>query len=54
MVTYEYRCQECGKQFTQEEHISEHGSTPPRCPQCEGDKVQQVPSAIYVKTGKKS
>lgn len=57
MVTYEYRCQGCGKQFTQQERISEHGlqgSTHPRCPECNSDKVEQVHSSIYVKTSKKS
>ncbi len=57
MVTYEYRCQSCGKQFTQQERISEHGlqgSSRPRCPECSSDKVEQVPSSIFVRTSRKS
>lgn len=54
MVTYEYHCQSCGKQFEQQEHISEHAFTPPRCPECDSEKVEQVHSPVYVKTSKKS
>ncbi len=53
MVTYEYTCQACGKQFQQQEHISEHSPTP-RCPECNSEKVEQLHSAVYVKTSKKS
>lgn len=57
MITYEYRCGECGKQFTREERIAEHGlqgSSRPRCPDCNSDKIEQVHSSVYVKTSKKS
>jgi putative FmdB family regulatory protein len=60
MATYDYRCEDCGEQFTRSEHISEHtshlqGSAPPlRCPKCDGQKVEPVVSAAYVRTSKKS
>jgi putative FmdB family regulatory protein len=54
MVTYEYRCESCGKEFEQQEHISEHASAPAHCPDCDSEKVEQLHSAVYVKTSKKS
>ena len=60
MATYDYRCQDCGDQFTRTEHISEHtaalqGSAPAlRCPKCDSQKVEPVVSAAYVRTSKKS
>ena len=54
MPTYEYRCDSCGHQFTVIESIGEHGKNPPRCPKCQGDKVEQAFSSVYVKTSRKS
>ena len=54
MPTYEYRCGECGKQFTRLERISQHGRKRPACPKCKSAKVSQVPSPFFAKTGKKS
>jgi putative FmdB family regulatory protein len=54
MPTYEYRCRDCHETFTRVEHISEHGSSPPRCPKCGGERVEQVLSPFFAKTSKKS
>ena len=54
MPTYEYRCEECGQEFTRSEHISEHGSTPARCPRCNSERVKPLMSSFYAQTSKKS
>jgi len=60
MATYDYRCQDCGEEFTRSEHISDHtatlqgSSSSVRCPKCEGQKVEPIVSAAYVHTRKKS
>jgi putative FmdB family regulatory protein len=54
MPTYEYRCNSCGKTFTQQTSVSEHDSGKPTCPKCQGAGVSQTYSAVYVKTSKKS
>jgi putative FmdB family regulatory protein len=54
MPTYEYRCGKCKKRFSRVEHISQHGGKHPKCPKCGSTKVEQVFSAFYAKTAKKS
>ena len=54
MMTYEYRCQECGEEFSRSEHVSEHTSTPPACPECGSEDVRQLFRSVTVKTKKKS
>jgi putative FmdB family regulatory protein len=51
MPTYEYRCAECGKTFTQDSSVAEHEAARPACP---SRNVAQSFSAVYVKTSKKS
>lgn len=60
MPTYEYRCLECQEVWERREHIAQHeevtaheGSTP-RCPRCDGDRVEQVFSSFFAKTDRKS
>ncbi len=54
MITYEYRCQACGEEFSRTERMSEHADAAPRCPKCKSDRVQQIFRSIAVKTSKKS
>jgi len=54
MSTYEYRCEACGKQFTQTERMSEHARRRPACPKCKSKKVVRVFSSFYAKTAHKS
>jgi putative FmdB family regulatory protein len=54
MPTYEYRCITCGKVFERQESMSEHGKSPPICPQCQGKQVEPVFSAFFAKTSRKS
>lgn len=54
MPTYEYLCEKCGHQFTVVQSIGEHEKNPPRCPACQGDKLEPVFSSVNVKTSRKS
>jgi putative FmdB family regulatory protein len=54
MPTYEYRCDKCGKRFSMVHSISQHGRKRPACPKCKSAKVEQVFSAFFAKTAKKS
>lgn len=54
MPTYEYRCPKCGKHFSKVESIEVHGRKRPACPKCKSAQVEQVLSAFYAKTVKKS
>lgn len=54
MANYEYRCQDCNETFSRSEPMSQHGSAPPRCPKCNGEKVQQMLTPVYVQTSRKS
>jgi putative FmdB family regulatory protein len=54
MPTYEYRCEDCGHQFTVVLRLSEHEKAKQPCPKCKGEHVMQAVSAVFVKTSRKS
>jgi len=54
MPTYEYHCDDCGRDFERVEHIEEHGSRKTVCPGCRGEKVRQVFTPFLAQTSKKS
>jgi len=54
MPTYEYRCENCRKEFSRVETISQHGKKRPKCPKCGSAKVMQVFRPFFAKTSKKS
>ncbi|PKN34799.1 MAG: zinc ribbon domain-containing protein [Deltaproteobacteria bacterium HGW-Deltaproteobacteria-19] len=54
MPTYDYQCQDCGKKFTLNMSISEHGKAKVACPKCKGRKVKQMISLFTAKTSRKS
>jgi putative FmdB family regulatory protein len=54
MPMYEYRCTKCRKRFGRQEAIAEHGRRRPACPKCKSRAVEQVYSAFFAKTGRKS
>ncbi|MDZ7344605.1 MAG: zinc ribbon domain-containing protein [candidate division KSB1 bacterium] len=54
MPTYEYRCKECGYQFTEVLSLGEHDKYKPHCPKCKSTNVEQLFSAFFAKTSKKS
>ena len=54
MATYEYRCADCGHVFEHHEHMEEHASAHPKCPQCQSVNVQQVYSTFFAQTARKT
>ena len=54
MPDYEYRCLGCRHTFTRHEHLREHEQAHPRCPECGGDKVEQILTPFYARTSRKS
>jgi putative FmdB family regulatory protein len=54
MPTYEYRCQQCHKEFAVVMTMTEHDKTVIRCPNCHSTEVIQQYSVFYAKTSKKS
>ena len=54
MPTYEYRCGDCGHEFTTVLRISEHDKAKKQCPKCKSDNVEQAFSTVFVKTSRKS
>jgi len=54
MPTYEYRCAKCNRKFQIVMSIQEHGNRRPKCPKCSSARVNQLFSAFFAQTGKKS
>ncbi|NLV25458.1 MAG: zinc ribbon domain-containing protein [Deltaproteobacteria bacterium] len=54
MPTYEYRCKDCGKDFTVVMTMAEHDRRKVLCPACKGKDVAQQFSLFYARTSKKS
>lgn len=55
MAMYEFVCEDCEKTFTVTERISEHeGHEHPKCPECGSKKTNQLFSAFFAKTSRKS
>jgi putative FmdB family regulatory protein len=55
MATYEYQCNQCGKNFQQVTSLAMHEKhAKPVCPKCGSQNVRQVPSAFQVVTTKKT
>jgi putative FmdB family regulatory protein len=54
MPTYEYRCLECDEIFERSTKMADLDTTQPACPRCGSEKVEQVFSAFFAKTSRKS
>jgi putative FmdB family regulatory protein len=54
MPLYEYVCEDCKKQFTTVLTLSEHDAEKVTCPHCGSKNVEQLVSAFYAVTSKKS
>jgi putative FmdB family regulatory protein len=54
MPTYEYHCRKCGEVFDVLEHLAEHEKAPHRCPKCQSEDVEPLPTAFVARTSKKS
>ncbi len=53
MPIYEYRCKDCGHDFTIIESLEDHEVAKPTCPECKSSSVERVISSVYVQTAKK-
>jgi len=51
---YEYRCLSCGETFNRAERMADHLKNRAKCPKCGRATVEQVFSAFFAKTSKKS
>jgi putative FmdB family regulatory protein len=54
MPIYEYRCRDCGRVFDRAEPLAEHGRVRPACPGCSRQHVEQVFTAFFAKTARKT
>jgi putative FmdB family regulatory protein len=54
MPRYQYRCEACDHEFERPEHMEEHETARPSCPECGSDSVRQVFSSFFAKTSRKS
>jgi len=52
--TYEYRCGKCNRKFQVVMSIQEHETRRPKCPKCGSARMDQLLSAFFAQTGKKS
>lgn len=53
MPIYEYRCPACAHEWSRQEPLQDHERERAACPKC-GAKAEQVPSAFFAKTIRKS
>jgi putative FmdB family regulatory protein len=54
MPTYEYRCADCHEVFEHRVRMADKTDAPPPCPGCKSQRVEQVFSAFFAKTARKS
>ena len=54
MPTYEYKCQDCGKESELNLSLSEHELGKITCPGCKSARMEQLISAISAKTSRNS
>ncbi len=54
MPTYEYRCEECKKEFAVVATIAEHETEKVTCPECKSEKVVRQLSVFTAQTSRKS
>jgi putative FmdB family regulatory protein len=54
MPNYEFKCKKCGSHFERSESIGQHDKHKEKCPKCGSKSIQNIVSAVNVKTSKKS
>jgi putative FmdB family regulatory protein len=53
MPNYEFECTQCGKVFSEKLSFQQRQQRKIKCPKCRSAKVEQLISAVFVKTSKK-
>jgi putative FmdB family regulatory protein len=54
MPTYDFQCNDCGKEFSEILRISEKDKKKIACPKCKSRKVSQLMSGFTAVTSRKS
>lgn len=54
MPTYEYRCNQCGEQFSRIMSFKEYEAGKVSCPKCNSEEVTQQLTEFIAKTSRKS
>ena len=54
MAVYEFRCSDCGKNFSLVRPISKYSGGAVKCPKCGKKKTERRWSQVYAVTSKKS
>ena len=54
MPTYDYICEDCGREFSRVEAMTRHRQAQEACPACHSKKVERVFTPFYAKTIRKS
>lgn len=54
MPVYEFECKKCGKAFEAALSVSEREKKKVKCPSCNSSSVNQLLSAFFANTSKKS
>jgi putative FmdB family regulatory protein len=54
MPSYQYHCRKCDRTFELRLSIKDHDAGQVRCPQCQGQDVEQVVTSFVAMTSKKS
>jgi putative FmdB family regulatory protein len=54
MPTYEFRCRNCGKEFSAAAHVKDLEQRAITCPNCGKNDLQELISPFIPKTSKKS
>lgn len=54
MPTYEYKCNDCKNEFAVVLAIKDHSTFQKKCPKCDSGKIEQLLSAFFAETSKKS
>ena len=54
MPTYDYICEDCGREFSRVESMAKHRRAPVACPACHSQKVERLFTPFYAKTIRKS
>jgi len=54
MPTYEYRCTQCKKKFSEKMTVSQMEKGKPKCPKCGSRKTEKLLTGFIAVTSKKS